>query len=131
MKYALDTNIVTAILKKNNALQERCLARRNDIIIPAIVYYETKRGLIDCKARNKLLDFNKLCNVFSVDSIRNATLNKATEIYVTLKQSGKLIDDGDIFIAASCIVHGYTLITDNTRHFERIAELQYENWLKD
>jgi predicted nucleic acid-binding protein len=135
MKYALDTNVVSSLLKRNRQLQERIYREQHinnaDIIIPAIVYYETKRGLIDCKACNKLAKFERYFESFGVADINNATLNKATDIYVALKQSGKLIDDGDIFIGASCIVHGYTLITDNTRHFERIAGLQHENWLID
>jgi predicted nucleic acid-binding protein len=131
-KYALDTNIITAMLKKNLHLQKRIYAEHvaGGVIIPAIVYYETKRGLIDCNSLNKLAEFEDRCNALGILDIDNTTLNKAADIYVALKQSGKLIDDGDIFIAASCIVNGYTLVTDNTRHFERIAGLQHENWLK-
>jgi len=31
-------------------------------------------------------------------------------------------------IAASCIAHNYTLVPNNTRHFEKIAELKIEDW---
>ena len=39
-------------------------------------------------------------------------------------------DDGDIFIAAQCIVNDYTLVTDNTGDFERINGLKTVNWKK-
>ena len=52
---------------------------------------------------------------------------KAIEIYVILKARGRIIGDGDVFIAAFCIVNGYTLITNNTQHYNNIPELQKIN----
>ncbi len=54
--------------------------------------------------------------------------DEAARIYAALKQRGKIIDDADILIAAYCIVSGFTLITANVRHFERIEGLQWVNW---
>jgi len=51
-------------------------------------------------------------------------------VYAKLKKDGILIDDSDILIGAFCIAHGYILVTDNTRHFERIDGLQIENWFE-
>ena len=130
-RYALDTNIITPILKENKKLQNRIYeeAKRGArIVIPAIVYYEIKRGLIDCKATAKLMEFEKHCGTLGIDDIDVATLNKAAIIYATLKQTGRPIDDADILIAASCIVHNYTLVTDNTSHLGRVDGLQFVNW---
>ena len=52
---------------------------------------------------------------------------KAVEIWVKLKAKGRLIGDGDIFIAAFCIVNDYTLITNNIKHYENIKDLQIIN----
>jgi len=36
--------------------------------------------------------------------------------------------DADLLIAASCLVHGYILVTNNKRDFENIEGLQLEDW---
>ena len=36
----------------------------------------------------------------------------------------------DILIAASAMVHGLGVVTNNERHFQRISDLHVENWLK-
>lgn len=41
-----------------------------------------------------------------------------------LKQKGNIIEDLDIFIAATCLTHNCILITLNTKHFSRIDALQ-------
>ena len=54
----------------------------------------------------------------------------AIKIKAYLMEQGTPIGkkDGDIFIAAYCIVNDYTLVTDNTRDFSRIDGLKYVNW---
>jgi len=41
-----------------------------------------------------------------------------------------MVDDFDILIAATAIVHNKILVTDNTKHFIRFQELALENWTK-
>ncbi len=45
-----------------------------------------------------------------------------------LESSGKGLDDFDLIIASSALTHNLTLITNNTRHFQRIDGLRLENW---
>jgi predicted nucleic acid-binding protein len=43
----------------------------------------------------------------------------------------QLGSDADIFIAAHCIINGYTLVTDNTSDFQRIGcGIKIVNWKK-
>jgi tRNA(fMet)-specific endonuclease VapC len=44
-----------------------------------------------------------------------------------LRASGMLIGDVDLFIAATALQHGVTLLTNNRRHFERIPGLRIES----
>lgn len=44
-----------------------------------------------------------------------------------LRRQGRLIGDFDLLIAATALVHGLTLLTNNRRHFERIPELLIES----
>ncbi|MGR3176674.1 MAG: hypothetical protein ACUZ8E_01295 [Candidatus Anammoxibacter sp.] len=43
---------------------------------------------------------------------------------------GNVINDADMFIASCALVNGFTLVTNNERHFKRIKELKVENWIK-
>jgi tRNA(fMet)-specific endonuclease VapC len=40
-----------------------------------------------------------------------------------------LIGVEDLLIGATALSHGYTIVTANIRHFQRIPNLQVENWL--
>lgn len=46
-----------------------------------------------------------------------------------LERQGKRLDDPDLRIAATVVAHQATLITGNTRHFQRVPGLKHENWL--
>ena len=44
-----------------------------------------------------------------------------------LRAEGNLIGDLDILIGATALRHGLTLLTNNRRHFERLADLAIES----
>ena len=45
-----------------------------------------------------------------------------------LERQGRRLDDADLLIAAIARSIGATLVTNNTRHFERVPGLRLENW---
>lgn len=47
-----------------------------------------------------------------------------------LRKEGILIDDLDLLIAATAHAHDLTLVTNNEKHFSRIANLRLANWVK-
>jgi len=130
MIYVLDSDTVSYMLKSDETVLTRYRKESddNDIIIPAIVYYEVQRGLLALKMSKRLLEFDKLCRAIKYEEFDKAVWQKAAYVYAQLRQSGSLIDDADIFIAAFCIVNGCTLVTNNIKHFSRIEGLSYVNW---
>ena len=132
MIYALDTNIISYILNGNTALDEKLAGAMHSgvkIIIPLMVYYEARRGLMANNAVNKLRSFDKLCARLDITGLTKADMNTAADIYATRKRTGTVIDDGDLLIAAQCVTHHYTLVTNNVKHFQKIDGLRVENWL--
>ena len=131
MIYAIDSDILSYMIKGDREAQEsfdNIVGYEDSYCIPPLVYYEVKRGLTYKGATAKL----KIFENFYDYSIKNDVMNmeiwkKAITIYVLLKSKGRLIGDGDIFIAAFCIVNDYVLITNNTKHFEIIEELKMTN----
>jgi predicted nucleic acid-binding protein len=129
--YALDANIISYFLRKDTDIIEKisALRQRGDkIVIPAIVYYEIRRGLLSTNASAKTAVFEQFCRIFDLETIAKETLDTAAALYASLKTQGLLIEDADLLIAACCIRNEYILVTNNTRHFKYIEALQLENW---
>lgn len=132
MKYVLDTNIITAILKGDETVKRKIKKNIIDgksIFINAISYYEVKRGLLAINATTKLKKFDFFCNKFDLLLFdARSIFDIAAEIYSNLKKRGELIEDADILIASVVIFRNFILVSNDT-HFDRIQTLKVENWL--
>jgi predicted nucleic acid-binding protein len=129
--FALDTNIVSYILQDRNDVTDRLdveTKKGNKVVIPPIVYYEIRRGLLAKRATTKAKLFDELLSDLDVDDIDVATLDIAAEEYARLKAAGQPIADADLLIGSYCIEKGYTLVTNNEKHFSIINGLATVNW---
>jgi tRNA(fMet)-specific endonuclease VapC len=132
MGYLLDTNIVSASLKQNIevALKITEIRRQGEFIgISGITYYEVQRGLLKSNANRKLAWFQQFCQDYPVlflDDMR--IFQKASEIHADLTNRGKIIQDADILIAATAIIHNLVLVSHDS-DLTRVKDLQLENWL--
>jgi len=93
-----------------------------------ITRYEILRGLISKGAQVQLQAFERRCQVSEVLPLTDPIIVRAAEIYAELKSCGELISDADILIAATALIHGLVLITNNVVHFQRIRGLQVQTW---
>ena len=46
-----------------------------------------------------------------------------------LERAGTPLAEPDLRIAAIALIHNFTVVTGNVRHFSRVAGLQVENWI--
>ncbi|MFZ2633555.1 MAG: PIN domain-containing protein [Desulfosalsimonadaceae bacterium] len=53
------------------------------------------------------------------------------KIRARLEESGAILPDADIQIAATTIYHGLELVTGNLRHFQRFLDLRLNTILSD
>ena len=131
MIYALDSNIVSYMVKKDNDVQMAFQNAINDdhfYAIPPLVFYEVKRWLTIKKASVQLKEFTELYNNGIKNDMTSEIWEKAIDLYVYLRTAGKFVEDADIFIAAYCIVNDYVLVTNNIKHFDAINDLETINW---
>ena len=133
MIYALDSDIISAILKRDVEIIARFhkIRPKNEFVIPPIVFYEIERGLLSGNLLAKRRIFMEFCKDVEIGEFSFNVWQKAAEIYATLSKQGNPIGgkyDGDYFIAAYCVVNDYTLITGNKDHFNRIDGLKFTNW---
>lgn len=130
--YLLDTNIITAILKKNEKVNRRLdevFSREQQVTMSCITYYEIKRGLLYTKATRQLSEFEELCKKYKVILLEDLQIiEKAAKIHADLKRKGTPIQDADVLIAATAIVKGFILVS-NDADMLRVADVNLENWL--
>ena len=133
--YALDSNIISAVLKGEEAVinrYEQEAVKGSEFIIPPIVFYEIQRGLLAKNMLKRLKNFEDFCRDIQIGEFNIQVWLKAAEIYAALSKKGTPIGsnfDGDVFIAAFCIVNGYTLVTGNKKHFEVISGSKFVDWV--
>jgi Predicted nucleic acid-binding protein, contains PIN domain len=50
------------------------------------------------------------------------------QIWAELRSAGTIIGPHDLWLAATCVAHGLTMVTANVREFERVPGLTAEVW---
>ena len=128
----LDTDTLSAILRGHAGLgsaPQDYLALHRRFTFSIITRYEILRGLNARRASSRIRHFEVLCSWSDVLPITDEIVVQTARIYGDLHRRGELIGDADILIAATAIVHGLVVITNNESHFRRIPELTVENWL--
>jgi tRNA(fMet)-specific endonuclease VapC len=131
MTFALDTNLVSYVLQDRREIHNRVrdtILKGDDFVIPPLVYYEVRRGLLLKDAPLKKAAFENMCYMFAVGRMTLAALDEAARQYAFLRQAGYVVEDADLLIAAFCITNSYTLVTNNIRHFENMQGLRFVNW---
>ena len=130
--YLLDTNIITALLKKNEKVNrelDKISSQEQEVFISCITFYEIKRGLLYAKATRQISEFEQQCKKYKVVLLNDLQIiEKAAEIHADLKRKGTPIQDADILIAATAIVKGLILVS-NDSDMLRVVDVTVEDWL--
>ncbi len=131
MRYMLDTNIV-AYAKNNRpeVVYER-MSRFDpeDLCVSVITLAELEYGVFNSSnpERNQLALTLFLANIEVVPFNDDAAVEYG-RIRAELKRKGTPIGANDLMIAAHAKSLGVTLVTSNTREFERVEGLMLEDW---
>ena len=131
MKYLLDTNAVSIFL--NGRSRELCkrigLAAPGDFAMCSVVWAELYFGAKKSKAPDKTIA--RVIAFASRFPCLNFDQNSAYcygDIRATLERTGNTIGPNDLMISAIALCHNLVVITNNTREFERVPSLQWEDW---
>jgi len=130
--YALDTNIIIHILygtPEVRQARDRALEQGAQLVIPPFVNYEIRRGFLYQSAPKREKVYDEMRQKYLGDEMNVEIWERAAQIYASLMQSRYTVKDADILIAAFCIVNGYRLVTNNTKDFENIVGLDFEDWI--
>jgi len=131
MQYLLDTNICIYLIKKRppGVLERFQEHSPQDVGISTITLFELQYGVekSQYKQRSKdaLAKFLLPLNLMDLDHF---AAEDAAVIRAQLEKKGLSIGPYDLLIAGLARSRNLTLVTNNTREFERIVDLQIENW---
>ena len=129
----LDSDILSYYFAGNSRVNEKIIEVINSgekIALTIMNIYELRKGFKWRNNKNKEVLFNKFLETVPVFTIDNDTINIATDIYANLRKNGITIGDADIIIASIVIKNNGNLVTNNTRHYFDIKELNLLNWLE-
>lgn len=132
MSYIIDTDILIYFLKSHPEVIKQFSKHSLSILgTTRINAAELLYGAHNSKnPQRSLMVHRNLLEELDIDEFGE----RAAEIYSSekacLRHQGNLIDDMDLMIAAICLAESKTLVTNNTKHFQRIRGLNLENWAK-
>jgi len=131
MKYLLDTNTCIFLMKNNREVATQY--RKNQeagiaisVITAGELYYGIYNSTYPEKNGSALANFLIGIEVLDFD---NAAAMEYGRIRAFLRRQGTPIGTMDLLIAAQAKAAGLTLVTNNTREFERVKDLSLADWL--
>jgi tRNA(fMet)-specific endonuclease VapC len=130
MAYLIDTDILIYLIKGNHYIDRRIKETESiSKAISVITFGELLFGAKQSVQKEKNIAIvYRLSEVFPIIEINRSTIETFTEIKATLEKNGERIEDFDLLIAATALSMNYTLVTNNTKHYQRIDGIKLENW---
>jgi len=133
--FMLDTNMCIFIIKKKyeKVLQQLSKNRKKGLCISSITLAEMEFGIENAEQEYKARNRIALMEFLTIMEIKYFEENAAKEYGILkkeLKDKKCLIGPFDMLIGAHARSLKMTLVTNNTREFERIPNLKLEDWSK-
>ncbi len=131
MHYLLDTNIYIYLIKKRppEVLERFRQHSPQDVAISIITLFELEYGVERSQYRQRsgdaLAKFLQPLNLINLD--RSSAIEAAT-IRAQLEKKGIPIGPYDLLIAGLARSRNMTLVTNNSKEFERVVGLHLESW---
>ena len=133
MKYVLDTNAVSALMRSD----ERVIARlsevdRADVAVPQPVLAEIAYGIERLRSSKRRAALEERFQLLRSELPRAPWTDDVSDefgrIKARLEKLGRRVEDLGAAVAAHAVAHEATLITANVRHIIRIPNLAIEDW---
>lgn len=131
MSYLLDTNILSAHLRRPSGLQHRFVQHSGRLYTSSVALaelydwaYRRPDPAAALAAVEKML-FHEVATV----EFDNDCAKECGRLRVELRRQGIGVAALDLLIAAVAILFDLTLVTHNTKDFQKIPGLRMEDWL--
>jgi tRNA(fMet)-specific endonuclease VapC len=133
VRYLLDTNIVTAVVKQPGGTLARRLAAmpRSEFGVSIVVACELRYGAARKGSARLNSQLEAVLEGIDVFPLEQQADRHYGEIRRALERIGRPIGSNDLLIAAHARYLEATLVTHNTNEFSRVPGLVVEDWLAD
>jgi tRNA(fMet)-specific endonuclease VapC len=133
VKYLLDTNAISALMKGDSRLLERLKReRRGDAGVPQPVLAEIAYGLERLPRSKRKEALRARFELIASELPRSLWTDAVSEhfgaIKAALERKGQRIEDFDAAIAAHALAEKAVLVTANLDHMARVPDLAVEDW---
>ena len=132
--YLLDTNIVSYWMRGDGQVISRLKERApSDLSISAITLAEIFYGIEKSPVRQKerRLKIEKILSLLDLYYFDETAARKYALIRTLLEKQGVVIGERDIQIASIAMANKLTVVTHNTKEFNRIEGLKVEDWAEN
>ena len=128
MRFLLDTNAVIAVMAGKTAVTGRLRQQAlRDVAVSSIVIHELRYGA--SKSARQAENHARIDALrFEIVPFAAEDARQAGEVRAALKRAGTPIGAYDLLIAGQALAQDLILVTHNTREFERVAGLRFEDW---
>ena len=130
--YLLDTNICIYLIKKRppEVLEQFRQHPPQDVAISTITLFELGYGVQKSQHIQRTQDaFDRFLLPLTILDMDQPAAIDAAAIRAGLEKKGTPIGPYDLLIAGLARSRDMTLVTNNTKEFERIDNLRLENWV--
>lgn len=133
MGILIDASILIGVERRNLDIASQVKGREEEeFFISVITASELLHGVWrvkDPRIRARRSAFvETILERFSILPIDLGTARIHAQLWAELEERGTPIGPHDVWIAAACIAHGYSLATHNLEEFKRIPGLVVEKW---
>lgn len=123
----LDTSFLIDTLRGRETVEEavRTVDERGTAHVSSVTVMELWEGvhLADSSDRERAVVKNLLRDLRELPFDRECATT-AGELNATLRRDGAPIEEADVMIAATALVHDVPIVTNNAERFERIDDLE-------
>ena len=125
----LDSDHCIAILRKRLDLREH-VPPDEELATTAISVAELTHGAQRSQRRDdNLARLEVLLSALAILPFDESAARRFGRLKADLEAAGTPLDDMDLQIASIALENHLPLLTNNTKHFERIQGLELQNWL--
>jgi tRNA(fMet)-specific endonuclease VapC len=130
--YLLDTDTLIYSFKGNEKVIENI---KNHADAPkalsVISYGELIYGAHkSAQVSSNLAKVHRLREILPIIDTTSSIMECYGSIKAELSKKGITVDDFDLLIGSTAITLGYTVVTNNEKHFKKIPDLKIVNWYK-
>ena len=131
MTYLLDTNICIYIINEQPArvLQRVIQVGRESLAISSVTVAELAFGVAKSTRPDSRAKLENFLSKFPILDWDQDAAWVYGNVRKTQEAKGQRIGERDLLLACQAIALDATMVTNNTREFERIEGLKLENWV--